>query len=100
VGHIARMGEKSNAYRLLVGNPEGKRPLGRQKLRWVDNVRKDLGEVSWFYVDWIGQAQDRNMGRALVNSVLNFRVPENAGKLSSGLTTSGLSCSAQFHRVS
>jgi hypothetical protein len=66
------MGEKGNAYRLLVGNSEGKRPLGRPRRRWVDNIRMDLGMVD---VDWIGLAQDRNRWRALVNSVLNLRVP-------------------------
>jgi hypothetical protein len=87
------MGEKRNAYRLLVGKPEGKRPLGRPRRRWVNNIRMDLGEVVglWGDVDWIGLAQDRNRWRALVNSVLNLRVPLNAGKLSSGLTSSGLS---------
>jgi hypothetical protein len=60
----------------------------------------DLGEVEWGDVDWIGPAQDRNRWRALVNSVLNLRVPRNPGKLSSGLTTSGLSSSAELHRVS
>jgi hypothetical protein len=79
------MGEKRNAYRLLVGNPEGKRPLGRPRCRWVDNIRMDLGEVGWDDVDWIGLAQDRNRWRAVVNSVLNLRVPWNVGKLSSGL---------------
>jgi hypothetical protein len=59
-GHVARMGEKRNAYRLLVGKPEGKRPLGRPRLRWVNNIRMDLGEVGWGDVDWIGLAQDRN----------------------------------------
>jgi hypothetical protein len=54
VGHVARMGEKKNAYRLLVGNPEGKRPLGRPRCRWVDNIRMDLGEVVRGDVDWIG----------------------------------------------
>jgi hypothetical protein len=93
------MGEKRNTYRLLVGKPEGKRPLGRPRRRWVDNIM-DLGEVGWRDVDWIGLAQDRNKWRALVNSVLNLRVPYNAGKLSSGLTTGGLSSSAQLHRVS
>jgi hypothetical protein len=69
-GHIARMGEKRNAYRLLVG----KRPLGRPRCRWVNNIRIDLGEVGWGDVDWIGLVKDRNRWRALVNSVLNLRV--------------------------
>jgi hypothetical protein len=64
-----------NVYRLLVGKPEGKRPLGRQRRKWEDNIRMDLGEVGWDDVDWIGLAQDRNRWRALVNSVLNLRVP-------------------------
>jgi hypothetical protein len=66
------MGEKRNTYRLLVGKPEGKRPLGRSRRKWVDNIRMDLG---WGDVDWIGLAKDRNRWRALVNSVLNVRVP-------------------------
>jgi hypothetical protein len=68
------MWEKRNAYRLLVGNPDGKRPLGRPRRRWVDNIKMDLGEVGWGDVNWIGLTQDRNRRRALVNSVLNFRV--------------------------
>jgi hypothetical protein len=69
------MGEKRNAYRLLVGKPEEKRPLGRPRCRWVDKIRMDLGEVGWDDVDWIDLAKDRNRCRALVNSVLNVRVP-------------------------
>jgi hypothetical protein len=69
------MGEKRNACRLLVRNPEEKRPLGRPRCRWVDNNRIDLGEVGWGDVDWIGLALDRIRWRALVNSVLNLRVP-------------------------
>jgi hypothetical protein len=69
------MKEKRNAYRLLVGKPEGKRPLERSTRRWVDNIRMDLGEVGREVVDWIGLAQDRNRRWALVNSVLNLRVP-------------------------
>jgi hypothetical protein len=69
------MGENRNAYRLLVGKREGKRPLGRPGRRWMDNIRIDLGEVRWVDVDWIGLAKDRNRWRALVNSVLNLRVP-------------------------
>jgi hypothetical protein len=75
VGHAARMGEKRKAFRLLVGKPEGKRPLGRPRHRWVDNIRIDLGEVGWGDVDWIGLAKDRNRWRALVNSVMNLWVP-------------------------
>jgi hypothetical protein len=69
------MGDKKNSYRLLVGKPERKRPLGRPRRRWVDKIRMDLGEVGWGDVDWIGLAKDRNRRRALVNSVLNLRVP-------------------------
>jgi hypothetical protein len=97
--HVARMREKKNAYRLLVGKPEGKRPLGKPRRRSVDIIRMDLGEVGWGEVDWIGLAKDRNRRRALVNSVLNLRVPLNAGKLLGGLTSSGFSSSAQLHRV-
>jgi hypothetical protein len=69
------MVEKRNAYRLLVGKPEGKRPLGRPRRRWVDNIRMDLVEMRWDDVDWIALAQDRNRWRAFINSVLKFRVP-------------------------
>jgi hypothetical protein len=69
------MGKKRYAYRLLVGKSEGKRPLGRPRRRWVDNIRMDLGEVRWGDVDWIGLAQDRNRWRVLMNSVLNLQVP-------------------------
>jgi hypothetical protein len=69
------MGEKRNAYRILVGKPGGKRSVGRPKRGWVDNIRMDLGEVGWGDVDWIGLAQDRNRWRAVVNWVLNLRGP-------------------------
>jgi hypothetical protein len=75
VGHVVRMGEKRNTYRLLVGKPEGKRPLGRPRHIWVHNIRMDLGEVGWGDVDWIGLAKDRKRWRALVILVLNLRVP-------------------------
>jgi hypothetical protein len=74
-GHVARIMAKRNACRLLVGKPEGKRPLGRPRHRWVDTIRMDLGEVGLGDVDWIGLAQYRNRWRALVNSVLNLCVP-------------------------
>jgi predicted small integral membrane protein len=67
--------EKRNAYWLLVGKAEGKRSLGRPRRRWVDRIRMDLVEVGLCDVDWIGLAQDRDTWRALVNSVLNLRVP-------------------------
>jgi hypothetical protein len=74
-GHVARMGEKMNAYRLLVGKLEGRRPLEIPRRRWLDNVRIDLVEVGRGYVDWIYLAQDRDRWRALVNLVFNLRVP-------------------------
>ena len=76
---VARMGEERGAYRVLVGKPEGKRPLGRPRRRWVDNIIMDLQEVGCGYVDWIGLAQDRDRWRTLVSAVLNLRVPLNAG---------------------
>jgi hypothetical protein len=74
-GHAARMGEKRNTYRLLVGKTEGNKPLGKPKRRFVHNIRIELGEVGWVDVDWIGLAEDRNRWRTLLNSVLNFRIP-------------------------
>jgi hypothetical protein len=68
------MGHRRNAYRLLVGKPNGKRSLGRPRRRWVDDIRTDLVEAGWGDVDWIGLAQDKDRCRALVNSVLNLRV--------------------------
>jgi hypothetical protein len=70
------LGGKRNVYRLLVGKPEGRRPLGRPRRRWVDNVKMDLLEIVWGGVDWIGLAQDRNKWRALVNVVMlgNYQV--------------------------
>jgi hypothetical protein len=67
--------EKRNACRLLVGKIEGKRSLGRPKRRWLDNIKMGIGEIGWVGVDWIGLAQDMNKCRALVNTVMNFRVP-------------------------
>ena len=73
------MGEAMGVYRVLVGKPEGKRPLGRPRHRWVENIRMDLQEVGCGYMDWIGLAQDRDGWRALVSAVMNLRVPWNAG---------------------
>ena len=74
-GHVARMGEERGAYRALVRRPEGRRPLGRPRRRWVDNIRMDLQEVGCGHVDWIGLAQDRDWWQKLVNAVMNLRVP-------------------------
>ena len=74
-GHVARMGEERGLYRVLVGKPEGKRPLGRPRRRWVDNIRTELQEVGCGYMDWIGLAQDRDRWRRLVSAVMNLRVP-------------------------
>jgi hypothetical protein len=73
-GHVARM-EERNVYRLLVGKPEGKRPLGRTRHRWIYNIKMDLLEIRLNVVDWIGLAQDRYRWIALVNAVMNLRVP-------------------------
>ncbi|KAJ4429609.1 hypothetical protein ANN_21795 [Periplaneta americana] len=74
-GHVARMGESRNAYRVLVGRPEGKRPLGRPRRRWEDNIKMDLREVGYDDRDWINLAQDRDQWRAYVRSAMNLRVP-------------------------
>jgi hypothetical protein len=74
-GHLARMEENRNEYRLLVGKPDGKRPLGRKRHRLVDNIEMDLLEIGWGGVDWIVLALDRDKWRALVNAVMNLRVP-------------------------
>ena len=78
-GHVARMDEERGVYRVLVGKPEGRRPLGRPRRRWVDNIRMGLQEEGCGYMDWIGLAQDRDRWRTLVSAVMNFRVPWNAG---------------------
>ena len=74
-GHVARMGEKRGVYRVLVGKPEGKRPLGRPRCRWKDNINMDLREMICGVMEWIELAQDKDRWRALVNAVMNLRVP-------------------------
>jgi hypothetical protein len=69
------MGEKRNEYRILVGKPEGRRPLGRPRRRWVDNIKIDLREIVWGGMDWVDLTQDRDQWRALVNTAMNPRVP-------------------------
>ena len=73
-GHVARMGEPREVYRVFMGKPEGRRPRGRPRLRWVDNIRMDLQEVGCEYMDWIGLVQDRDSCRTLVSAVMNLRV--------------------------
>jgi hypothetical protein len=98
-GHAAQMGVQC-AYRLLVEKPEGRRPLGRPRRRWVDNVMIGLIEIESGGVDWICRARDRDKWRALVNAVMNFRVPYSARKPSNGYTTCAppqiLLCSIQL----
>jgi hypothetical protein len=72
------MGEGRGAYRILVGRPEGRRPLGRPRRRWEDNIKIELQKVGWG-VDWIDMAQDRDRWRAVVSAVMNLRVPQNVG---------------------
>jgi hypothetical protein len=88
VRHEEQKGVKKNAYRLLVGKPEGKRPLGRTRCRWVDNIKMDLGEIGLGGVDWL--AQDRAQWRALVNAIMNLWVPKMLGnyRVASQLVTS------------
>jgi hypothetical protein len=73
--HVAQLGEKRNVYRILVGKPEGKRPLRRRRRRWVDNIKMDLGEIGWDGVDLVELAQDRDQWMAVVNTIMNLRVP-------------------------
>ena len=74
-GHVARMGEDRGVHRVFVGTPEGKRPLGRPRRRWEDNIKMDLQEVGGSRGDWMKLAQDRDRWRALVGTVRKFRVP-------------------------
>jgi hypothetical protein len=89
-------GEKWNAYKVLVGKSEGKRPLGSPRRRWVDNTKIVLREIGWDSVDWIDLAHDRDRWRALVNTVVNLRVPWNVGNFLSSCITGGLSRRAQL----
>ena len=73
--HVARMVEEQGVYRVLVGKPDGRSPLGRPRRRLVDNIRMDLQEVGCGYIDWIGLAQDRDRWRTMVSAVMNLRVP-------------------------
>ena len=78
-GHVTRMGEGRGVHRVLVGRPEGKRPLGRPRRKWEDNIKMDLQEVGGSHGDWMELAQDRDRWRALVSTVINLRVPKMRG---------------------
>jgi hypothetical protein len=99
-GAYSTNGEKRNAYRILVGKPEGKRPLGRPKRRWGDNIMMGIREIGWGFMDWIGLAVDRNQWKALVNTVMKLRVPYNFGKVLSCCATDGFSRRTQLNGVS
>jgi hypothetical protein len=75
VGHVALMGEMRNGYKILVGGPEGRKPLGRPRHSWENTIRMDLRETGWKGVDWIHLAQDRDRWWAIVNTVMNLRIP-------------------------
>jgi hypothetical protein len=87
-GHVARMRETRNVYRILVGKPEGRRPLGRPRRRWVDNIKMDLREIGWDGIDWIDLAQDKQQ--------CTFGFLKNAGKCLSGCRIGSFSGRAQF----
>jgi hypothetical protein len=74
-GHVARVEERKNVYRVLVRNPEGKRPVGTRRHKWDDDIKVDLREIVWGGMDWIDLAEDRDQWRALVNTIMNLRVP-------------------------
>ena len=88
MGHVACMGEGRDVYRVLLEKLEGKRPLGRPRRRWEDNIKMDLQEVGGSCGDWMELAQDRDRWRALVSMVMNFRVPQNAGNFMTSCRTS------------
>jgi hypothetical protein len=85
------------AYKILVGKPGGKRPLGRARRRWVSNIKMDLREIGWDGMDWVDLAQDRDQWMALVNTVMNLRVPYNTGNFLSSCATGGFSRGAHLH---
>jgi hypothetical protein len=95
-GHVARLREKRNSYKILVGKPEGNSPPGRPRRRWVDNIKMDLREIRCDGLDWSDMAQDRDQWRTLVNTIFNLRVPWNAGKFLSGCTIGSSSRRAQL----
>ena len=98
-GHVECMGEERGVYRVLVGKPEGRRPLGTRR-RWVDNIRTDLQEVGCGYMDWIGLAQDRDRWRTLVSAVMYLQVPWNGGNFLTSCKPVSFSRRTLHHGVS
>ena len=98
--HVARVGEERGLYRVLVGKSEWKRPLGRPRRRWVDNIRMDLQEVGCGYMDWFGLVQDRERWRTLVSAVMNLRVPWNVGNFLTSCKPVSFSGRTLHHGVS
>ena len=95
-----RMGERRGVQSVLVGEPEGKRPLRRPRRKWEDNIKMDLQEVGRGGIDWTDQAQDRDRWRALVNTVMNFRVPLNSGNFLTRFKPVSFSTRTLLHEVS
>ena len=100
VGNVARMGEERGVYMVLLGKPEGRRPMGRPRRRWVDNIRMDLQEVGCGYMDWIWLVQDMDSWRTLVSAVMNLRVPWNAGNFLTSCKPVSFSRRTLHHEVS
>jgi hypothetical protein len=96
-GHVARMGETRNAYRILVGKPEEKGSLGKSRRNWVDNTKMDLRDTGWDGMDWTGLAQDRDQWRVLVNTIMNLRIPQNSVKFLSSCRIGRSSRRTQLH---
>jgi hypothetical protein len=94
------MGERRGVYRVLVGQPEGKRPLGRRRRRWKGNIKMDLQEVGFEGVDWIELSQDRDRWRTLLTAVMNLRFPQNTGNFLTSRKPVGFSRRTMLHGVS
>ena len=99
-GHVAHMGERGGTNRALMGKPEGKRPLGRLRHRWEDNIKMDLQKVGWGGMDWTDLAQDRDSWQALQHAVMNFWVPQNAGNFLTSCELVSCSRKTPLHGVS
>jgi hypothetical protein len=95
--HVAQMGQKKNVYRILVGKPEGKGPLGRPRRRWVYNINMKFREIEWDRMVWIDLAKEGDQWRALLNTAINLRVPKMLGNSLSSCTIGGFSRRALLH---